>query len=145
MCTPHDQHSLVGSFEYWLLREAKTYILEVVAVTQHNFSAMATQTLMIHSGGVSKTAYTGWSWSVFFFGPLPALFRGDLKYFLILVIGHFVLAFTTFGIGNIVLSIAAAVKYNAWHRSSLIEKGYRSQEQILRDIDATRARNISTI
>ena len=32
MCTPHDQHSLVGSFEYWLLREAKTYILEVSSI-----------------------------------------------------------------------------------------------------------------
>ena len=106
---------------------------------------MATQTVLIHPAGSTKTAYTGWSWTVFFFGPLPALFRGDLKYFLILIVGHLVLSATTFGIGNIILTIAAAVKYNEWHSSSLIEKGYRSQETILRDVEAAPVRNARPI
>lgn len=38
------------------------------------------------SSSQAKQAKIGFSWTVFFFGPFPALFRGDWKWFLIMLI-----------------------------------------------------------
>lgn len=37
----------------------------------------------------SKQVKVGFSWTVFFFGSFPALFRGDFKWFLIMIIADF--------------------------------------------------------
>lgn len=49
---------------------------------------MATQTTVRHTGsGLIKSAPIGFSWTVFFFGGFPPLFRGDLKWAVIMWVG----------------------------------------------------------
>ena len=49
---------------------------------------MATQTTLRNTTtGLIKSAPIGFSWTVFFFGGFPALFRGDLKWAVIMWIG----------------------------------------------------------
>lgn len=71
--------------------------------------------------GQFKEAKTGFSWTVFFFGPFVPLFRGDFKYFGIMIL---VAIFTT-GLGNIVFPFM----YNKWYTQDLIEKGYRTEDR----------------
>jgi hypothetical protein len=85
---------------------------------------MASQILMMHPGGITKSAYSGWSWTCFFFGGFPPLFRGDIKYFIIFFVAHFFLFTLTFGIGNIIFAFVICAKYNEWHQQRLIKQGY---------------------
>lgn len=48
--------------------------------------------------GQIKQAKIGFSWTVFFFGFFPAIFRGDWKWFLIILIA----SMFTFGFSNLV-------------------------------------------
>lgn len=66
--------------------------------------------------GVTKVVKQGFSWTVFFFGALVPLFRGDIKWFLIMLFsGMF-----TFGLSNIVFIFI----YNQKYIEDLLEKGY---------------------
>ncbi len=66
--------------------------------------------------GVQKESYVGFSWTTLFFGPFVPLFRGDIKWFLIMLVG-----LLTFGILNLVFSFT----YNKIYTSNLVEKGYK--------------------
>ncbi|MCH4165608.1 MAG: DUF2628 domain-containing protein [Lentilactobacillus diolivorans] len=82
-----------------------------------------------------KQTKVGFSWTTFFFGFWPALFRGDwLWFFVQLAIEVFVGIFT-FGIGAAISSIVFSFIYNKIYINELLSKGYKatdtSDEQIL--------------
>lgn len=67
--------------------------------------------------GIIKTAPLGFSWTTLFFGGLPALFRGDFKWFFIQLLLSCLL-------------IPAAVfpfLYNRIYLRSLLERGFKVQ------------------
>jgi hypothetical protein len=66
--------------------------------------------------GISKTGFYGFSWTTFFFGGIPALFRGDIITGLVVV----VLGILTWWIAGIVW----AFFYNKHYTTKLVEKGY---------------------
>ncbi|KIL45573.1 hypothetical protein KP77_28650 [Jeotgalibacillus alimentarius] len=100
---------------------------------------------LVNNGGVVKVVKVGFSWTTFFFGFFPALFRGDLKWALIMFILEAVLGSFTLGIGAWITGVIFSFKYNNIYIKELIEKGYTpvSQEDktILQQEDIiTRAR-----
>lgn len=68
--------------------------------------------------GRTAMAFHGFSWTCFFFGPFPALFRGHVLGFLIML----VCAIPTFGLSGLVFSFI----YNGMHRSWLMGKGFQA-------------------
>lgn len=85
---------------------------------------MASAITLTHSSGLRKTAYVGWSWTSFFFGGFPALFRGDALGFIVWVVVAVVATGVTAGIGGILVLFIWPALYNRWHARRLIEKGY---------------------
>jgi hypothetical protein len=89
---------------------------------------MATAINLRHpASGLTKVGYYGFSWTTLFFGPLPALFRGDFYFFFIflgvtIVIGAVLFVFHFFGI--LVLNIVWAFVYNRLYTRRLLERGY---------------------
>lgn len=77
-----------------------------------------------NSTGISKTGFHGFSWTTFFFGPFPALFRADYLTF----IGYFAIAViisvVTAGVGWFLMGIVWAFIYNGFYTKKLLEKGY---------------------
>ncbi|XJZ27758.1 DUF2628 domain-containing protein [Bacillota bacterium Lsc_1132] len=78
-----------------------------------------------NSGGVTKEVKVGFSWTTFFFGFFPALFRGDLKWAAILIVIELVLGSFTLGIGAWVSGVVFSFVYNKIYIKELIEKGYQ--------------------
>lgn len=74
--------------------------------------------------GLTKTGFIGFSWTTFFWGAFPALFRGDFLTFLGLFVFVFVAGALTAGIGAMIGLIVWAFMYNKYYTSKLIEKGY---------------------
>lgn len=92
---------------------------------------MATQiTLHNPKTGLSATAYKGFSWTTFFWGPIVSLFRGDFITFLIIAAIDIILSMATFIIGAIIFNIAWAFFYNSYQMRSLIAKGYMTEQAI---------------
>ena len=79
---------------------------------------------------VIKEAPVGFSWTVFFFGFFPPIFRGDWKWGLIILVA----AVCTFGISNLIFMFI----YNKLFIKSLLEQGYTSidPEDILKPVEA---------
>ncbi|MEN1968598.1 DUF2628 domain-containing protein [Lentibacillus sp. N15] len=75
--------------------------------------------------GLFKEVKVGFSWTTFFFGFFPALFRGDLKWAAIMFVVAVVIGIVTAGIAPWVVSIVFAFIYNKIYIKELIEKGYR--------------------
>lgn len=82
--------------------------------------------------GAMKEAPVGFSWTTFFFGFFPALFRGDLKYGLI----QFVIAMITMGLSNIVFAFI----YNKFYIKDLIGQGYKAQSIASGDLNFASAK-----
>jgi len=79
---------------------------------------MATVVMMKNPDtGLVKKGFFGFSWTTFFFGGFPALFRGDLVTGILLII----ISMMTMGIGGIIWSFF----YNKSFTTKLIEKGYQ--------------------
>nr|WGD75880.1 DUF2628 domain-containing protein [Bacillus subtilis] len=81
--------------------------------------------LLKNEGGLTKEVKVGFSWTTFFFGFFPALFRGDLKWVAIMFIISVALGSFTLGIGGWVSGIVFSFIYNKLYIKELIEKGYR--------------------
>lgn len=69
--------------------------------------------------GAIKEAPVGFSWTTFFFGFFPSLFRGDWKYAVI----QFILAMLTMGLSNLVFCFI----YNKLYIKDLIGAGFKAQ------------------
>lgn len=67
--------------------------------------------------GIMKKAPIGASGTTLFFGPLPALFRGDLKWAAIMLL----VGMCTGGLSNLIF----AFTYNKTYITGLVEKGYK--------------------
>ena len=78
---------------------------------------MAFATVNLEKSGLIKEAPVGFSWTTLFFGMLPALFRGDFKWTLIMLITGFV----TVGLAFLVFAFI----YNRLYITSMIESGYK--------------------
>ena len=79
---------------------------------------------------VVKQAPVGFSWTVFFFGFFPPLFRGDWKWGIVMLVA----ALCTFGISTLVFMFI----YNKLFVKSLLDSGYTSVdgEDVLSPIEA---------
>lgn len=86
---------------------------------------MASEIALTHPNGLHRKAYVGWSWTSFFFGGVPAAFRGDWFAFFLYWLLAFACIFFTAGIAVPVLWIVWAAVYNKWHTRRLIERGYQ--------------------
>lgn len=62
-----------------------------------------------------------------FFGPFPALFRGDLKWAAIQFIAHILVGFIAGGFGVIVTAIIFASIYNGRYEQDLRASGWSEQ------------------
>lgn len=95
---------------------------------------MAFATLMMENPntGQIKEAPVGFSWTVFFFGFFPPMFRGDFKWGFIMLI----LALITVGISNIVFMFI----YNKFYIKDLIGDGFKVKSIINSNEDLIRAR-----
>ena len=69
--------------------------------------------------GAIKEAPVGFSWTVFFFGFFPPLFRGDWKWAVIM----FLVACITMGLGNLVFMFI----YNKLYIKELIGSGFKAK------------------
>jgi len=86
---------------------------------------MATRISMRHKdSGIVKDGYYGFSWTTFFFGFFPALFRGDFITFIGGFVISVIIAFVTFGFGALFINIIWAFMYNKYYTRKLIERGY---------------------
>jgi len=70
--------------------------------------------------GITKKAPVGFSWTTLFFSVLPALFRGDAKWFLI----QLLIACFTGGLSAIVFAFI----YNKTYIHKLLEKGFKVKD-----------------
>ena len=76
--------------------------------------------------GILKPAPVGFSWTTLFFSGFPALFRGDLKWAVIMWIvegSMLVVSIFTGGIASIVVHIAFAAIYNKRYIVELMAQG----------------------
>lgn len=79
-----------------------------------------------HPSGLLKDCKVGFSWTTFFFGAFVPLFRGDWKWFLIIL----VLCSITFSLAIIPFWFI----YNKLYIKDLLEKGYLPDSDTDRDI-----------
>ncbi|MCG1023473.1 DUF2628 domain-containing protein [Sutcliffiella horikoshii] len=77
-----------------------------------------------NQAGVTKNVKVGFSWTTFFFGFFPALFRGDLKWAAIMFIMAAVVGTFTLGFGAWIPGIIFSFVYNKIYIKELLEKGY---------------------
>lgn len=80
---------------------------------------------MRNAAGGIKDVKVGFSWTTFFFGFFPALFRGDLKWAIIMFVTGAAFAVFTLGIGAWIPGIIFSFIYNKMYIKELLEKGYR--------------------
>jgi hypothetical protein len=87
-----------------------------------------------NDAGLSKQVKVGFSWTTFFFGFFPALFRGDLKWAAIMFVIALAIGSFTFGFGSWISSIVFAFIYNKIYIKELIEKGYKPADENARRV-----------
>jgi hypothetical protein len=86
---------------------------------------LATRIVLKHKEtGVVKAGFYGFSWTTFFFGFFPALFRGDFITFIGGFIISVIIAAVTMGIGAFFIGLVWAFMYNKYYTCKLLERGY---------------------
>ena len=70
--------------------------------------------------GQVKIVKEGFSWTMLFFGIFVPLYRGDWKWFLIILVANLF----TYGLASVVFAFI----YNKIYINDLLEKGYKFQE-----------------
>jgi len=81
-------------------------------------------TLVNKQTNVLKDVKVGFSWTVFFFGFFPAIFRGDWKWALIMFVSALAVSAVTMGYGGFIISIIFACIYNKLYVSDLLSRGF---------------------
>ena len=81
---------------------------------------------LVNADGQLRTAKVGFSWTTFFFGFLVPIFRGDVKWAVIM----FVASLLTLFVAQIVLSFT----YNGTYIRGLLNKGYRPEDEYSRAV-----------
>lgn len=76
------------------------------------------------TSGVMKTGYYGFSWTTFFFGGFPALFRGDFLTFIGTFVILFLIAIALHPFVAFIAMFVWAFLYNDYYTKKLLEKGY---------------------
>ena len=84
---------------------------------------MAKDIYLRHQTGLVKTGYYGYSWTTLFFGPFPALFRGDFKWFLVVLLATIIILPVT-GPFAPLFWLVWAFFYNRIYTRDLIQSGY---------------------
>ncbi len=84
------------------------------------------QMIVLEKNGIQKKSFVGFSWTTFFFGFFVPLIRGDIKWFLIMLI----LSFLSFGLAQFILCFL----YNKFYTVNLLEKGYSPADEFSRSI-----------
>ncbi|WP_429970827.1 hypothetical protein ACQW5G_07450 [Fructilactobacillus sp. Tb1] len=72
-----------------------------------------------------KNAKIGFSWTTFFFGFWPALFRGDWLWFMVMLVAEILLGFRTYGFGSLIVFFIFAFVYNKLYINGLLNKGWQ--------------------
>jgi hypothetical protein len=86
---------------------------------------MATKIALKHKqSGVTKLGYYGFSWTTFFFGFFPALFRGDFLTFIGGFVVSTIIGILTLGMGLLFINLVWAFMYNKYYTRKLLEGGY---------------------
>lgn len=86
---------------------------------------MATKIALRHrDSGIVKDGFYGFSWTTFFFGFLPALFRGDFITFIGGFVITVIIGFMTLGFGAFFIGFVWAFMYNRYYTRKLLERGY---------------------
>jgi hypothetical protein len=98
---------------------------------------MARTVITLSNGVEVKNAPVGFSWTTFFWGPFPALMRGDFKWGAIL----FVLAMFTSGVSSVV----AAFVYNKFYIKDMLAKGYKVNSMPPNETDDTLKAYLGTV
>ncbi|WP_139992268.1 DUF2628 domain-containing protein [Paenibacillus paridis] len=80
---------------------------------------------LVNAAGGLKEVKIGFSWTTFFFGFFPALFRGDLKWAAIMFVAATAVGVFTLGFGAWLPGIIFSFIYNKMYVKELLEKGYR--------------------
>ena len=81
---------------------------------------MIVKRIMKNEIGQVKVVKEGFSWTMLFFGIFVPLYRGDWKWFLIILVANLF----TYGLASIVFAFI----YNEIYINNLLEKGYKFQE-----------------
>ncbi|WP_334329850.1 SHOCT domain-containing protein [Companilactobacillus sp. HBUAS59699] len=76
-----------------------------------------------------KDVKVGFSWTEFFFGFWPAVFRGDWKWLLIMLLVDVGLGVFTWGGGSLLFNFIFAFFYNKFYVKDLIEKGFQPSDE----------------
>ena len=75
--------------------------------------------------GQLRSAPIGFSWTMFFFGFFPTLFRGDWKWFAITFVGGLCLGLASFGLLGWVPGIIGAFIWNKSYLEGLVRDGFQ--------------------
>lgn len=79
-----------------------------------------------HDSGMVKEVKIGFSWTTFFFGIFPALFRGDWKWAGIM----FICNLLSYGVATMIF----AFFYNKLYIKDLLEKGWKPSTDVDNEI-----------
>lgn len=94
------------------------------------------------TSGIMKDGIYGFSWTTFFFGFFPALFRGDFLTFVGTFVVLFFLGLVTAGIGTFIGMFIWAFFYNNYYTKKLLEKGYEFAGTLEQNAEAAKALDI---
>jgi hypothetical protein len=93
--------------------------------------------------GILKTGYYGFSWTSFFFGGFPALFRGDVAHGLGVILGGAVLGALSMGMLWFAISLVWAFIYNKNYTHRLLQSGFEFDDDPSRVAEAKRDLGVS--